>query len=76
MRIDIMLPDYSDYNEISLLEIEPYACGKGHIRHIRSSIDIIQDKYMPESSQSLVFTKFFQLNILNGFDFKWEDIKN
>ena len=76
MRIDIMLPDYLDYNEISLLEIEPYACGKGHVRYIRSSIDIIQDKYIPESSQSLVFTKFFQLNIMNNFDFNWEDIKN
>ena len=76
MRIDIMLPDYIDYQEISLLEIEPYACGKGHIRNIRSSLDIIQDKYKPESAQSLVFTKYFQENIKKNNKILWKELKN
>jgi len=74
MRIDIMLPDNVNYHQISLLEIEPFACGKGHIRNIRSSVDIISNKYSPDSSQNLVFAKFFQELLNNNIKLNWEKI--
>lgn len=29
MRVDVLMSDNINYHDISLIEIEPYACGKG-----------------------------------------------
>lgn len=62
MRIDLMMPDYKNYKTVSLLEIEPFACGKGFINNIKDGIDINKSIYIREniSSNSIVFTKYFQ----------------
>lgn len=73
MRIDIMLPDNKNYNEISLLEIEPYACGKAPIWDIKKIIKIKHINYFPESAQSLIFTKYFQ-NYIKKYKIKWTKI--
>ena len=66
-----MLPDNINYNSVSLLEIEPFACGKGFILNIRNSIDILSNKYIPDSAQSLVFTKYFQTLLEEKYEFNW-----
>ena len=76
MRIDLMLPDNINYNSVSLLEIEPFACGKGFILNIRNSIDILSNKYIPDSAQSLVFTKYFQTLLEEKYEFNWYKISH
>ena len=34
MRIDLMLPDDENYKQISVIEIEPFACGKGFLKYV------------------------------------------
>jgi hypothetical protein len=65
MRIDLIFPDGINYHKISLLEIEPFACGKGYILNIKNAVDIQNINYFPNSSQSLVFSYVLQHIIID-----------
>jgi hypothetical protein len=68
MRIDLIFPDNINYHKMSLLEIEPFACGKGYILDIKNAVDFQKIKYFPKSSQSIVFSYILQNIIINKFN--------
>ena len=74
-----MFPDNKYYDEISLLEIEPYACGKGFVCDIGFILDDkkIQNKISnikPNSAQSTVFTKIIYEILKNNIQLEWTNI--
>lgn len=74
LRIDLMLPDYDKYNNISLIEIEPYACGKGFVLNIKNAMNFFESTIKPDSAQSIVFTKYFQKLLKINTKFNWEKL--
>ena len=85
MRIDLMLPekDYVTnkrdifYDRVSLLEIEPFASGKGYVYSIRNAVDIKKENDIPpKSAQETVFTNIIQQKIQNNENFDWININD
>ena len=76
IRIDLMLPDYDKYNTISLIEIEPYACGKGFVLNIKNAMDFLESPIKPDSAQSIVFTKYFQKLLKTNQKIVWEKLSS
>lgn len=74
MRIDLMMPDNENYKTVSLLEIEPFASGKGYILNIKDAININFIDITPSSSQSTVFTKYIQELLKNKYSNRLEFI--
>jgi hypothetical protein len=74
MRIDLMMPDNENYKTVSLLEIEPFASGKGYILNIKDAININFIDITPSSSPSTVFTKYIQELLKNKYSNRLEFI--
>ncbi len=72
MRIDLMFPDNKDYKELGLLEIEPFACGKGE--SMSFLLNELNSSYKPDSNQSSVFIRCMYETIKNNLNIKWEKI--
>jgi hypothetical protein len=72
LRVDLMLPDYEKYDKVSLIEVEPFACGKGFVVNIKDAMHMLKSPYNPESAQSIVFAKYFQKILKIDHKLEWE----
>lgn len=72
MRIDLMFPDDKNYKEIGLLEIEPFACGKGIA--LPFLLNDLNSLYKADSNHSSVFIRCIYEAIKNNVNMDWEKI--